>query len=154
MLTLTRFPGGVATKHVLYPKRRSCTRKRAVRCSAALRFRLRLLPPTGPVVPRRLPSGFRTPPRIAILCQVGRSDHFFYKPHGAGDDEPFTKDELELAEAIEGLEPYDRSTMLQHVSVEAMDAIQKTASGMLGMLPPSQFQVNKLNMACPSEGWL
>lgn len=86
-------------------------------------------------------GGFNTLPRYSVLCQVGRSDSFFFKPSGGAEEEPFTKEELELAEVIRNLEPYDRGSILPHVSVEAMDAIQKTASGMLGMLPPTQFQI-------------
>eukprot|EP00210_Caulerpa_lentillifera_P002256 g2167.t1 len=83
----------------------------------------------------------KTPRRIAVLCQVGHSDSFFFKPRGGAEENAFTKEELELAESISSLEPYDRGSILPHVSVEAMDAIQKTASGMLGMLPPTQFQI-------------
>lgn len=146
MMTLTRFTGSVGTKCVITPKRHCRYRTRAVR-AAPLRFKLRFLKTAA--IGRRSICSSRTS-RIAVLCQVGRSDHFFYKPNGGMDDEePFTKDELELAEAIEALEPYDRSAMLSHVSVEAMDAIQKTASGMLGMLPPSQFHIHIRSLRDP-----
>ena len=142
LLAQTRLPTGITGKCALALKRRSFCRMPVTRRSFSTYFQLSFVP-SPPVLGHSRSLGRRTTARrIAVLCQVGRSDHFFYKPDGgAGDNEPFSKEELELAEIIESLEPYDRSAMLPHVSVEAMDAIQKTASGMLGMLPPSQFQV-------------
>eukprot|EP00210_Caulerpa_lentillifera_P000573 g554.t1 len=133
-----------ALRPLLVPKRktqiRRYSRTPSIHYCCYLGSRFRLVFPKG-VHLNATRRGSKSP-RIAVLCQVGRSSDHFFKPNDdSNDDESFTKDEMKLIGAISTLEPYERTEILPNVSVEAMDAIQKTASGMLGMLPPTQFQI-------------
>lgn len=140
-VTSTRLAGGGVTRWSLRTQQMR-SRRRVKRRPVVVLLEQRYIPFSRQIVFAKGIHRCDAPLRRSTQCRVGRSDHYVYQSDGGtGDEEPFTRDELKLAEAIEALEPYDRSDMLPFVSVEAMDAIQKTASGMLGMLPPSQFQV-------------
>lgn len=82
--------------------------------------------------------------KYIIRCDAASPDNYYYDPKNGSNsssNNSFSQEEEELIKHISSLEPFNRTYVKQHVSLEAMDAIQKTASGMLGMLPAHQFQV-------------
>ncbi|XP_062211786.1 uncharacterized protein LOC133912864 [Phragmites australis] len=113
----------------------SCLRAPPAASSAAQRLRL---PPPPPPFAAALPGGARR--RRVRVASASASPFDELHARGRPVHGPSSKKSM-LWNLIQDIEPLDLSVIQKDVAPETVDAMKRTISGMLGLLPSDQFRV-------------
>lgn len=105
--------------------------------SPSLSLRLRVLPPSVSLLCFNPTTKFGNLGRLGIRVSASSSSDWVFS---AGDENSWSKKSA-LSNLIRDIEPLDVSLIQKDVSNTTIDAMKRTISGMLGLLPSDQFQV-------------
>ncbi|TVU46180.1 hypothetical protein EJB05_05699 [Eragrostis curvula] len=111
-----------------------------IRASSAAHPRLRLPPPPAPppFAAAALPGGARRRKAVGVAAASASP---FDELHARGRPVHGPSKKSMLWNLIQDIEPLDLSVIQKDVAPETVDAMKRTISGMLGLLPSDQFRV-------------